>query len=283
MVNYGGISCWVDIDNSAAMEYDIRTFEDQRIVTCWIASEVGKSFSVSWRNSFLPAPTAGHVFMDGNECGGRVLYGPSTVCAKHEGVTDTRTVKPFVFAPLALTDDDAFLGDSSNHRKLGCIEVAIYPVQIFGLVPVVANSSTLSEIKVHERSKKSVTQQIRLAEPRMLAVPQNAVAHRFTGPPLVTFVFKYRPLDILRASGIIPPPLPPLQLKRKPEAASLPYAEPPSEEDDLSDAEEIRVLREKLYALEAKRARKTRVKEEEENIPPNTAGWSRKKAKLSVN
>jgi predicted nucleic acid-binding protein len=42
---------------------------------------------------------------------------------------------------------------------------------------------------------------------------------------------------------------------------------------------------EKLDALEAKRAKKskkTRVKEEEENIPP-TAGPSRKKAKLNVN
>ncbi|KAF8199958.1 hypothetical protein K438DRAFT_2015942 [Mycena galopus ATCC 62051] len=210
MINYGGISCWVEIENSGhsvpATEYRVELFEDQRVITCWIASEIGKSFSVGWRNAFLPAPTAGHVFMDGSECGGRVLYGPSAMFAKHEGVTDTRTVKKFVFSPLTITgelplaslfrvarrvlaissDDDAFLGDSSNHRKLGCIEVAIYPIQLVGQVPTVSNSSTLSEIKVHERSKKTVTEQIRLAAPKMLSVPQTAVAHRFTGAPLVT-------------------------------------------------------------------------------------------------
>ncbi|KAJ7354656.1 hypothetical protein DFH08DRAFT_934080 [Mycena albidolilacea] len=261
MVNYGGISCWVEIENSAAPEYHIETFDDHKLVTCWIASEVGKKFSVSWRNSFLPAPTAGHVFMDGIECGGRVIWGPGPMRATHEGVTDTRTVKSFVFSPLTVTDDDDFLQDSPN-RKLGCIEVAIYPIQIFGFVPAVSNSSTLSEIKIHERSKKS-----------------NAVAHRFTGPPLVTFVFKYRPLDTLRANGVMPSPP---QLKIKP-ALELPLE--PHSDDEQSDAEEIRILREKLDALEAKRAKKSkkaRVKEEEENIPPS-AGPSRKKAKLNGN
>ncbi|KAJ7933798.1 hypothetical protein B0H13DRAFT_1951990 [Mycena leptocephala] len=237
MVHYGGVSCWIDIENSPATEYHAETFDDQRIVTCWIASEVGKSFSVGWRNSFLPAATAGHVFMDGNECGGRVLYGPSAVCAKHEGVTDTRTVRQFKFSSVTVTDDDAFLAHSSNDQKLGIIEVAIYPIQVFGFVPVISNSATLPEIKIHERSKKTVTQQIRLAEPKTLAVPQNAVAHRFTGPPLVTFVFRYRPLEILQANGIAPPPP---QLKRK-LAVNLPN-EPPSDED-LSDVDEIQALR----------------------------------------
>jgi hypothetical protein len=42
MVNYGGISCWVEIENSATPEYHIETFDDHKLVTCWIASEVGK-------------------------------------------------------------------------------------------------------------------------------------------------------------------------------------------------------------------------------------------------
>ncbi|KAJ7879604.1 hypothetical protein B0H14DRAFT_2709421 [Mycena olivaceomarginata] len=237
MVNYGGISCWVEIENSAAPEYHIETFDDHKLVTCWIASEVGKKFSVSWRNSFLPAPTAGHVFMDGIECGGRVIWGPGPMRATHEGVTDTRTVKSFVFSPLTVT--------------------------------AVSNSSTLSEIKIHERSKKSVTQQIRLTEPRVLPVPQNAVAHRFTGPPLVTFVFKYRPLDTLRANGVMPSPP---QLKIKP-ALELPQE--PHSDDEHSDAEEIRILR-------VKKARKP-VSRKKRKISPPTAGPSRKKAKLNGN
>ncbi|KAJ7680813.1 hypothetical protein DFH06DRAFT_429550 [Mycena polygramma] len=279
MVHYGGISCWIEIEDSSTTEYHVQTFNDERIVTCWIASEVGKSFSVGWRNSALPAPTAGHVFMDGNDCGGRVLYGPSVACARHEGVTDARTVKQFTFSPLTLTDDDAFLGDSPKHQKLGLIEVAIYPVEIFGFVQVMSNSSpyNLPDIKLHERSKKSVNHQIKLAEPKLLPVPQNAVSHRIIGPPLVTFVFRYRPLDILQASGIAPPPPQP---KRK---LTVAFPRELPSDDDLSDDDEIRALRAKLTALEAKRATKIRVKEEEENIPPVTGqlvGSSRKKAKL---
>ncbi|KAJ6594445.1 hypothetical protein B0H19DRAFT_1247116 [Mycena capillaripes] len=289
MVQYGGISCWIEIENKTTPEYHIQTFSDQRIVACWIASDVGKSFSVAWKNAFLPAPTAGHVFMDGNECGGRVLHGPSALCARHEGVTDTRMVRQFTFSSLTLTDDDVFLRDSPNHQKLGQIEVAIYPVEIFGFVPVISNSSTLPEIKVHERSKGTVTQQIKLAEPKVLPIRQTAIAHRFIGPPLVTFVFRYRPLGmyVLQAIGIapVPPqaigiaPAPP-QRKRKPVVE--PPREPPSD-DDLSDVEEIRALREKLHALEAKRAQKAkkiRVKEEE-NIPP-VDGRNRKKVKLNA-
>ncbi|KAJ6507174.1 hypothetical protein C8R47DRAFT_1066066 [Mycena vitilis] len=295
MVHYGGISCWIEIEDSSTTEYHVQTFNDQRVVTCWIASEVGKSFSVGWRNSALPAPTAGHVFMDGNDCGGRVLCGPSVACARHEGVTDARTVKRFTFSPLTLTggastsphallttrvDDDAFLGDSPKHQKLGLIEVAIYPVEIFGYVQAMANSSSynLPDIKLHERSKKSVNHQIKLAEPKLLPVPQNAVSHRIIGPPLVTFVFRYRPLDILRANGIAPPPPQP---KRK---LTVAFPRELTSDEDLSDDDEIRALRARLTALEAKRATKIRVKQEEENIPPVTGqlvGSSRKKAKLN--
>ncbi|KAJ7019995.1 hypothetical protein C8F04DRAFT_1145795 [Mycena alexandri] len=291
MPQYNGLSCWIEIENTStyhgssnphttvATEYHIEAFHDHKTVTCYIAAEVGKSFSVGWKNLSCPAPTAGHVFMDGNECGGRVLYGPSAICARHEGVTDTRTLRQFTFSSLTLTDDDAYLAHSSSHEKLGLIEVAIYPVQIFGFVPVISNSSTLSEIKIHERSKRALTQQIRLAEPKTLSVPQDAVAHRFTGPPIVTFVFRYRPKDMLIAHGIASPPP---QLKRKQPAIELPRAPSPDDQDDSSEVEEMQALRAKLDALEAKhveRKRKSHIKEEEENIPPVTEP-SQKKAKL---
>ncbi|KAJ7761018.1 hypothetical protein B0H16DRAFT_1531473 [Mycena metata] len=284
MPQYKGFSCWVEIDNTTstvAPEYHTETFHDHKKVTCYIASEVGKSFSVGWRNSSCPVATAGHVFMDGNECGGRVLYGPSAICARHQGVTDTRTLRQFTFSSLTLTDDDAYLAHTSGHEKLGLIEIAIYPIEIFGLVPVICNSSTLSEIKIHERSKRVLTQQIRLAEPKALLVPQDAVAHRFTGPPIVTFVFKYRPKDMLIAHGIAPPPP---QLKRKQPAIEPHRARAPSpdDQDNSSEVEEIQALRAKLDVLEAKHAerkKKSHIKEEEENIPP-VAEPSRKKAKL---
>ncbi|KAF8199821.1 hypothetical protein K438DRAFT_1966185 [Mycena galopus ATCC 62051] len=69
----------------------------------------------------------------------------------------------------------------------------------------------------------------------------------------------HRPADILRANGIMPP-LP--QLKRK---ASAEPTRQPSPHYDQADAEEERMLRERLNALEAKRLKtekKPRVKNE---------------------
>ncbi|KAJ7661651.1 hypothetical protein B0H17DRAFT_1212207 [Mycena rosella] len=273
MLQANGFSAWIEIDGILAAEYSLEFYEPERTITCWIPSQVGKTFSVCWRNTGMNTTTAGHVFMDGKDCGGRVLYGPSTICAIHTGVTDGTSVRQFTFAPLAVTDDDAFLGHSAGQEKLGLIEVVICPIQVIGFVPVVPTAPIL-DIKIHERSKTAVTHQIKLAEPRLLAMPQVAVSHRFIGPPIVTFAFKYRPLDILQANGIAP--LPP-QLQR-PLALEIPAREPTPDDDDL---EEILALRAKLDALEAKRAmkgKKVRVKEEE-NIPP-VAGPSRKKAKL---
>lgn len=33
---------WITIDGKEAVEYDVQTSEDQKTVTCWIASELGK-------------------------------------------------------------------------------------------------------------------------------------------------------------------------------------------------------------------------------------------------
>ncbi|KAJ7467180.1 hypothetical protein FB451DRAFT_1093236, partial [Mycena latifolia] len=103
MLQASGFSAWIEIDGVQATEYSIEVFEAQRTITCWIPSNVGKSFSVGWRNNSVSTTTAGHVIMDGHDCGGRVLYGPSAVYAKHEGVTDARTLRQFTFSSLTLT------------------------------------------------------------------------------------------------------------------------------------------------------------------------------------
>ncbi|KAJ7162079.1 hypothetical protein C8R46DRAFT_1000005 [Mycena filopes] len=278
MPHFDGLSCWIEIEGSGvAAEYKVDI--DHRVVTCYIPSEVGKTFCVAWQNSSLRMDTAGHVFMDGKECGGRVLRGPSATCARHAGVTDTRTLREFTFSSLTVTDDDAYLAQDEFSHRLGSIELSIYPIQIFAEVKEISNSSTLSEIKIHERSKKVLTQQIRLGEPKLLPASESAIAHCFTGPPIVTFVFRYRPKDILIAERIAPPP-PQLKSMQSPPRVSSP--------EDSSEIEEMQVLRAKLDALEARHAERKRthghihIKEdpEEENIPPSGAEPSRKKARL---
>ncbi|KAJ7141255.1 hypothetical protein C8R44DRAFT_866887 [Mycena epipterygia] len=254
MLIWKEFSAWISIDGTEAAEYGIETSEDEKTVTCWIASELGKKFSVNWTNASFYETTSGLVDMDGHQCQGKVIYGhPGTLpqTASKQGILDGLTVKPFVFSSLELTDDDAFLGEDSSHQELGVIKLVIAPIRITQLnVPPSGRSP--SDIKVHERSKKAVTQQITVGNSEMLAQPAVFASSERTGPDLVTFFFKYRPIDVLRANGIAPPPP---QLKRK-----SPDSQPeraPTPDDDLTDAayaEEARILRERLAADQARLA-----------------------------
>ncbi|KAF8199964.1 hypothetical protein K438DRAFT_1583141 [Mycena galopus ATCC 62051] len=81
-------SAWVCIDGIATAEYNVEISEAEKTVTCWIASELGKKFSVHWQNTSFRGCTTGQVKMDGTSCGGQIMYGttlPSTT--SKDGIT----------------------------------------------------------------------------------------------------------------------------------------------------------------------------------------------------
>jgi len=139
--------------------------------------------------------------------------------------------------------------------------------------------------------KKTVTQQVKLAEPEVLETPRRRANVKRAGPDIVKFCFKYRPIDVLRANGIAPSPP---QLKRKASAEPLPpppRAQTPDDSEALADLEEAKVLREKLNeyqaklsALESKRLKKEKkpgVKREASDVIDLTQDSSRgKRVKL---
>ncbi|KAJ7121339.1 hypothetical protein C8R43DRAFT_78095 [Mycena crocata] len=257
MPKYKDFSAWITIDGREAEtpEYDIQVSENEKMVTCWIGSELGKKFTVHWKNSsYYDSDTSGHVKMDGVACGGLLMYrSAAPVLAHLTGVSDGTAIRPFIFSSLSITDDDAFLGGSS-HQELGVIELHIYPSRIESR-DVSATILSLSELKVHERSKKAVTQQITLGNAELLPQRETFVRSQRIGPDLVKFLFKYRPMDVLRANGIAPP-----LARDERKGSAEPELEPASTPDDLADAEEARILREKLAALEAKRIKKEKGK-----------------------
>ncbi|KAJ7646748.1 hypothetical protein FB45DRAFT_1019050 [Roridomyces roridus] len=242
----GSFSAWIATDGVEVPEYHVATSADQKTVTCWIPSEMGKRFSIHWKNSSYTTHTQGDIKLDGNSFVGKILYGDEDfpVSAVKEGVTDATMIRHFVFSSLELTDDDDLLNQAQNAENVGSIQLNIYPIEILSTNSKRRNHSyELQNLTLHERSKKAITQQIKLAEPEPVRKKSNtSVSTRPTGPDLVRFCFNYRPLDVLQANGMAPAPK---NSKRK--ASS----EEPSE-STTSDLEEMRVLRRKLTALEAK-------------------------------
>ncbi|KAJ7661650.1 hypothetical protein B0H17DRAFT_1212206 [Mycena rosella] len=196
--------------------------------------------------------------MDGNTPGGVVIRGRDVPKAvKKTGMSDGVTTKTFAFLALELTgkihpsvfvhyddpasDDDAFLGGPAP-KDLGVVQLVIYPVQVTQCGPP-TSSLSFPNIIVHETSKKGATQhRTTLVTSEKLPKPRVSVSCQRTGPDLVNFIFKYRPMDVLRANGIAPFPA---RLKRK-ASVDLPSALNPSR----ADAREVGNIPAKLVEKE---------------------------------
>ncbi|KAJ7141249.1 hypothetical protein C8R44DRAFT_243504 [Mycena epipterygia] len=247
----GGFSAWITIDDVKASELDVQT--SGKTVTCWIPSAVGKAcqkFSIHWSNLSVPGITGGRVLVDGNNCDGQILVRDRRpTSTSMAGVNETTTsVRPFVFASLDVTDDDALL-ELNPDERLGIIDLEIWRVEKNDAGPSTwSGMAAPPPKKIHERSKKAVTQQISFCDP-VIRQPAKVFPCKWTDR-IITFSFKYRPLDVLRAHGIASL----LQDKGKRKASASPECAM-SDEDD-SDAEEARKLEIRLSEIRAKQAQK---------------------------
>ncbi|KAF7315894.1 hypothetical protein MIND_00106000 [Mycena indigotica] len=197
---------WVTVDGETANEFEVQTDELGKTVTCWIRSEAGKSFSVSWQNLSYTGASDGKVFVDGVLCGGKIIRSavklPTT--RRKSGLTNGTTIKHFLFSDIQTTDDDTLPDDATDFTRLGVIKLAIYPVVVGGEIP--GGSALLPQVTLHESlvSTADVMQQVLLGVEEPLKRPQPILRTCKTGPALVTFCFKYRPLDHLPANRIAP-------------------------------------------------------------------------------
>ncbi|KAJ7761019.1 hypothetical protein B0H16DRAFT_1415084 [Mycena metata] len=255
-----GFSAWITIEGVKAEEFDVQTAESSKTATCWIPCEVGKKFSVHWSNLSVPGLTGGRVLVDGNNCDGQILAKKrrptSTAMA---GMNETATsVRPFMFGALDVTDDDTVAGLSHPDEGLGTISLEIWRVERDNAGPSRwRDLAAPAAKKIHERSKKAVTQQIGFSD-SVNRPPVKVVSCRWT-ERLVTFSFKYRPLDLLRANGIAPP-------LRKGKRKASPTPDCVLSDEDELNSEEARLeaaLREIRDKRALKNSKKRKIKEED--------------------
>ncbi|KAF9479623.1 hypothetical protein BDN70DRAFT_993337 [Pholiota conissans] len=227
-LNFSEFDVWIDVDGVKTPTYGVESKGEEGQTSCWIASAADKEFSISFcpqrseENAYIA-----RVLLDGHEAAHNI-YPPipntgltKTISARKTSATEQRN---FVFGKLELTDDDSVPLDQSQH--IGEIKVMIRRAKVLGFRPHAPPTHAVPDAeRVHERSKKALSHQVKYG-PEQKIVPKAQVGVTYV--PLgdwMTFLFKYRPIEMLRANGIAPP-LPSTSAKRPNTPESMP---PPSE------------------------------------------------------
>ncbi|KAF7322113.1 hypothetical protein MKEN_00735100 [Mycena kentingensis (nom. inval.)] len=270
-------SIHIDGEDAPTTEYQFTETRDDdgtEILTCYIASRMGKGFEVRYTNmSWNPEKALSYsLLVDGNpvhneldEAEDRHLRLPTSTIISGITSDDGTSLKPFVFSPLQLTDEEMSVQSAGWKEDLGVIGLAIGPCDPHeGGVPVEEPDTSLAPITMNEKIKKGVTQQVLLAD--ALAIPEDrrteSTYGKDYGMDFVQFRFVYRPLDVLRADGIVPAPSPspgPSDERRLPPDAVTQHNADATDDDADADAREAKQLRERLAALESDEARRIRL------------------------
>ncbi|KAJ7486393.1 hypothetical protein B0H11DRAFT_1913674 [Mycena galericulata] len=251
----GQFSASVSVGGAALTEYAVEHSADGTEATCWIASENDKQFCVDWTDNQASASRTitGRLTLDGIFCGGQLMEiqrsNPTFSTAFRSSVVVSElTRRPLLFSKQALTDDDEYL-NASISPHLGTIRLRIIHVRITGHSP----PGPLDQVKcetpiLHEKSKKAVGHSVQFgAEYQTNSL--NTVTKTCLVKELVTFVFKYRPIELLQAEGIAPPPV---REKRAVSPTDVLDLTLDVDEDDEDEAK-IKKLEAELGALKNKR------------------------------
>lgn len=200
-----GYKFWIEIDGKRAEQYQVEHSDD--VVSCYIASEVDKEFTIVLQKQQREAMSVEYYFHD--DCIRRLFFKPED-CG-NEKLSHTRTergIQRFAFSSINFTDDER-MGVSSVPENLGMIRLMLYPVYKFeslGLQePNIFDMKAVSTIS--EKTKAVGFHSVSLRPPEKSTQLSNNKFNTWrTNPtkPWYTIRFVYRPLVILQAQGIAP-------------------------------------------------------------------------------
>ncbi|KAJ3843923.1 hypothetical protein F5878DRAFT_603367 [Lentinula raphanica] len=259
-------TAWIEVEGSELPLFDVKV--NGREVSCWIPSEAGKNFIVKCATGKRGSSICGDVYMDGKLFMGIAMPAGVPQTFTFSGVlTSATTQQPFVFTNLVLTDDDHYLNEAS--AGLGDIKLVLSHVTLGGWSSQATYAKCNTISKIHEKSKKATGHKVDLGDEQ--SIPHTSKLNATRHDVIVNFVFKYRPLDMLRANGIAPPaPCTSTSTKRSKSAVKtevLDLTIDAASEDD-EDTRRMRSLEEELEQIRRRKRRKTQHIKTEPTVKP---------------
>ncbi|KAI0748124.1 hypothetical protein C8Q80DRAFT_718352 [Daedaleopsis nitida] len=180
---------YVQCDGKELEMYDVR-MDDEKTTSCWIPSESGKEFTVHYADESSATMMRITLDVDGRRMG-------SYACEKQsEGV---------------IRDDEAAVSSTHLTSEIGTIEVTMTKADRFEErehnyegVGAVAKIGA-----IHEKSKKAGVHAISFGEQKKILPTKSLMAVGLQKEPFAVFKFRYRPLELLQATGVAPLPAKP--------------------------------------------------------------------------
>ncbi|KAG1827167.1 uncharacterized protein BJ212DRAFT_1310621 [Suillus subaureus] len=221
MLTHRGFSACIISEGKPIPEYLVAVAENPNTISCWIPSEVGKTFSVYWRDEGTRMHSCAFITLDGFVVPGRFLFGEGE--AWRNGVrSGPQTERPFMFAqrPSSSTSGESMKDAGSIMLKIKLVTLdgskAANPLQS---IPDLNSQSHPGDHCVGYGQEKNTYMQ----SPMTWKVkPSDQHGNRSH----VTFLFRYRSPGWLMAQGIISAELHvPRSLPAKRRVASAPVAQ----------------------------------------------------------
>jgi hypothetical protein len=198
-----GVEVWITGgDKVPIKEHAVEIDDEDGVATCWISGEPGQPFAIRWRDIsdpiacpvidgyysdpyVLQRDLSGFVMMDGYELGGRVLHARSHAPAIFSRIATS----PTSCVPLTFSSLPRNAGIGEEWATLGTISLDIHLVQIGE-----ANRLHEGYSGYYRRGE---------AAPLSSATPFSSTEVTSLRK-IATFIFKYRPLDVLQYHSIVP-------------------------------------------------------------------------------
>ncbi|KAI0716755.1 hypothetical protein C8Q76DRAFT_416633 [Earliella scabrosa] len=250
-----GYEVQVTCDNRPLPEYNVQLEgDDGKTVACYIPSECGKTFAIEWRDHVKQTHLRFVTKIDGRDAGGNRC--PPGGRGYRSGVrTNPTTRQSFQFANLQTTDEDDALGMPS-YANLGEIVVCVSRIRAECRSVPHSWGKFKPMGAVHERSKKAGVHCVELGEARRVPTKRIQTMSTPLDPregDVAKFIFRYRPLALLQAQGIVPHESKPVPSDRtiKRRASEAPVAGPSSQR------------------ITSKRSRRYMEADDEQDVKPN--------------
>ncbi|KAF7981537.1 hypothetical protein HWV62_33125 [Athelia sp. TMB] len=199
-IGLSGFRSWISCGGHEIACQNVELSEDGMEVTCWIASEAGKMFSVNWTRPTRLKSTVmrGEVQVDDIKCRGIIMHNtntPGCVYTREGFTTSSKTIKPFIFSSQGefffserrlVRSNGVYEGNTSSAAapageiKLSIWEVAVTRQENHRTVVALPDSGAAHMVRLGPETGR----------PR---ATNNLRSRKLGSRPVATFIFKYQP------------------------------------------------------------------------------------------